>query len=66
MIAVPAKLAKVLFLTESEITLVAKELKKTSHRSRFICSQSALIMNIAFRALRESCRSGFNEVAILE
>ena len=29
------KILKVLFLTESEIIIVAKELKRTSHQSRF-------------------------------
>ena len=39
------KISKVLFLTESEITVVAKELKKTSNQSRFTYSQSVLITN---------------------
>ena len=37
------KISKVLFLTESEITVVAKELKKTLKQSRFIYSQSVKI-----------------------
>ena len=44
------KISKVLFLTESEITVVAKELKKTSNQSRSIYSQSVLITNDALKS----------------
>ena len=39
------QISKILFLTECEITVVVKELKKTSSQSRFIYSQSVSITN---------------------
>ena len=48
------KISKVLFLTESEITIEAKELKKTSNQSRFIYSQSVLITNDTLKSRQDN------------